>query len=110
VYRAGKHKAHVPVGRNPLWNTRVKDECGQEVFISSLDAAGYINEEFCAAFEVFCISENLECLPFNGGWAEQPEWITQAISVLKIERWKIDEEEREVKRQEKENVRKYGKR
>jgi hypothetical protein len=98
------------VGRNPLWNTRVKDERGQEVFIPTLDAASYLNEEFYAAFEVFCVSENLGCLPFAGGWAEQPEWITNAISILKIEQWKIDEEERETKRREKEEARKHVKR
>jgi len=51
--------------------------------------------------------ENLGCLPFAGGWAEQPEWITQALAVLKVERWKADEEEREAKRQEEEDRRKY---
>ena len=80
------------------------------MFIPVQDAAAYITEEFCAALDVFCTSENLECLPFAGGWAEQPEWIVHAISVLKVERWKIDEEERELKRQEREDTRKYGKR
>jgi len=99
----------VSPGRNPLWNTRVKDERGQEVFIQTQDAAGYITEEFRAALEVFHTSENLGCLPFAGGWAEQPEWIVHAISVLKTERWKVDEEERELKRQEQEGA-KNGKR
>ena len=97
-------------GRNPLWNTRVKDERGNDVFITTLDAASYITEEFYAALDVFCVSENLECLPFAGGWAEQPEWIVHAISVLKVEQWKVDKEERELKRQEREDTRKYGKR
>jgi hypothetical protein len=100
----------VSPGRNPLWNTRVKDERGRDVFIPIQDAAAYITGEFYAALDVFCISENLGCLPFAGGWAEQPEWIVQAISVLKVERWKIDEEERELKRREQEEARKYGKR
>ena len=98
------------LGRNPLWNTRVKDESGNDVFIPTLDAAGYINEEFCAALEVFYTSENIGCLPFAGGWAEQPEWITNAISILKVERWRIDEEEREAKRQEQEEAGKNVKR
>jgi len=59
---------------------------------------------------VLCVSENLGCLPFAGGWAEQPEWIIQAISILKVERWKIDEEERETKRPEQEEARKHDKR
>ncbi|MDR1836406.1 MAG: hypothetical protein LBQ89_01990 [Treponema sp.] len=50
------------------------------------------------------------CLPFAGGWAEQPEWITRAILILKAERWKIDEEERETKRLEQEETRKHVKR
>jgi hypothetical protein len=48
------------------------------------------------------------CLPFVGGWAEQPEWITHAISTLKVERFKTDEEESEKKRQEQEGVKKHG--
>jgi len=59
---------------------------------------------------VFCLSENMGCLPFAGGWAEQPEWIAHAISTLKVERFKADEEERETKRQEQEDAKKYGKR
>jgi len=59
---------------------------------------------------VFYTSESMGCLPFAGGWAEQPEWITQAISILKVERWRIDEEEREAKRQEQEEARKHVKR
>jgi len=80
------------------------------VFIPVQDAASYITEEFCTALEVFCISENMGCLPFSGGWAEQPEWITQAISALKVERYKADEEERETKRREQEDAKKHGKR
>jgi hypothetical protein len=80
------------------------------VFIPVRDAAAYITEEFFAALEVFCVSENMGCLPFSGGWAEQPEWITRAVSTLKVERRKADEEEREIKRQEQEGAKKYGKR
>jgi len=53
--------------------------------------------------------ENLGCLPFSGGWAQQPFWITQALSVLKIERFKADEEEREEKQRQQEDRRKYVK-
>ncbi|MCL2762232.1 MAG: hypothetical protein FWD36_03365 [Treponema sp.] len=58
---------------------------------------------------MLCTCENLGCLPFSGGWAEQPEWIIQALSVLKIERWKVDEEERNLKWQEEKDSRKYVK-
>ena len=77
------------------------------MFISVKDAPSYITEEFCDALDVFYMCENLGCLPFAGGWAQQPEWITQALSVLKVERWKADEEERKAKQQEEEDRRKY---
>ncbi|MCL2765959.1 MAG: hypothetical protein FWD40_11890 [Treponema sp.] len=51
--------------------------------------------------------ENLGCFPFAGGWAEQPEWIIRALSTFKIERWKVDEEERELKQQLEEDSRKH---
>jgi hypothetical protein len=60
--------------------------------------------------EVFCESENMGCLPFSGGWAEQPEWITRSVSALRAERRQADEEEREMKQQEAEDARKYGRR
>ena len=94
-------------GRNPPWNTRVKDESGNDVFIPAGDAASYITGEFVSAFEVFCTCETLGCLPFAGGWAEQPEWITRSLAVLKAELWKADEEEREQKRWEEEGRKKY---
>jgi hypothetical protein len=77
------------------------------VFIPVRSAASYITEEFYAALDVFYTTETMGCLPFAGGWAEQPEWITTALSVLKAERWKVDEEERETKRQAEEDKRKY---
>jgi hypothetical protein len=100
----------VSPGRNPLWNTRVKDEYGKDVFIPVKDLAAYLSEEFYTALEVYYISENMGCLPFAGGWAEQPEWITLAISTLKVERLNVDKEESEKGRQEQEDAKKYGKR
>jgi len=100
----------VSPGRNPLWNTRVKDERGQDVFIPIKDAASYLNEEFFAAWDVYCLTENMGCLPFAGGWAEQPYWITQGVSTLKLERYRVDEEEREIERQKQEGAKKYGRR
>jgi hypothetical protein len=100
----------VAPGRDPPWNTRAQDERGQEIFIPTSKAAAYVTEEFFAALEVFCMTENLGCLPFAGGWAEQPAWITQALAVLKIEKWRVDEEGRELERQAEEDGRKHGKR
>jgi hypothetical protein len=100
----------VQQGRNLLWNTRVKDGNGFDVFIASKDAASYIDEDFAAMLSVFYTTQNLECLPFSGGWAEQPLWIAQALEILKTEKWKADVEEREQERQEAEDARKYGRR
>ena len=50
------------------------------------------------------------CLPFAGGWAEQPAWIIKALYVLKTERWKAEEEERKQKQREAEDAAKYGRR
>jgi hypothetical protein len=62
---------------------------------------------------VFHTTLNLECLPFGGGWAEQPAWITAALEILKVEKWRADEEEREERRREAEaeaHLNRYGKR
>jgi len=90
-----------------LWNTRAKDERGQDVFIKNSECAAYINEDTISAINVFSTCEILGSFPFTGGWAEQPAWITQAISVLKVEKWKVDEEEREQKQREQEEARKH---
>ena len=97
-------------GRNPFWNSRVQDENGKEIFIAVNDAASYITEDFYTMLNVFYTTQNLEVLPFAGGWAEQPLWITQALEILKTEKWKIEEEEREQRQKEAEDARKYGKR
>ena len=110
MYRAGKHQARTAPGRDPLWNSRAKDERGEDIFIRTSEAASYITEEFYTMLEVFYTSENLGCLPFAGGWAEQPAWITGALSTLKVEKYRVDEEERKLKQKEEEDRRKYGRR
>jgi hypothetical protein len=60
--------------------------------------------------DVFYTTETLGCFPFAGGWAEQPLWIVQALSVLKTEKHRADEEERQQKQKEEEDRRKYGRR
>ncbi|MDR1575598.1 MAG: hypothetical protein LBS37_06290, partial [Treponema sp.] len=109
-YRAGKHLARTAPGRDPLWNSRAKDERGGDIFIPVSKAASYITEEFYTMLDVFYTSENLGCLPFAGGWAEQPAWIAQALSVLKVEKYRVDEEERTLKQREEEDRRKHGRR
>jgi hypothetical protein len=110
VCRAGKHEARVAPGRDPLWNSRVKDERGNDIFIRTSEAASYVTEAFCLALETLHITETLGCLPFAGGWAEQPAWIVRALAALKTERARADEEERKRREQEEEDRRKYGRR
>jgi hypothetical protein len=110
VYRAGKHTARTAPGRDPPWNSRAKDERGNDVFMRTSEAASYITETFYTMLDVFYMSETLGCLPFAGGWAEQPEWIVRALSVLKVERARVDREEQKQRQQEEEDRRKYGRR
>ena len=49
------------------------------------DLAAYLNDEFYQCLNVYRISEDLGCLPFDGGWARQPEWIVRAIMLFKRE-------------------------
>jgi hypothetical protein len=95
-------------GRDPLWDTGVKDDRGQDVFIPTSKAASYITDAFYTMLDVFYTSENLGCLPFAGGWAEQPAWITQALSILKVEKYLADEAERKLRQKEEEDRRKHG--
>jgi hypothetical protein len=37
----------------------------------------------------------MQCLPFSGGWAEQPECITMAINLFRVEQSRWEQEERE---------------
>jgi hypothetical protein len=80
------------------------------VFIPTSQAAAYINEDFYAMLDVFYMTENLGCLPFAGGWAVQPLWIALALSVLKVEKFSVDEEERKLKLKEEEDRHKHGRR
>ena len=41
------------------------------------------------------MTENMSCLPFAGGWAEQPDEITTVIALFRVEQSKWEAEERE---------------
>lgn len=58
----------------------------------------FIDENFFTALEVYCLTENLGCFPFSGGWAEQPADIITAINCLKIEQSRIEREEWEAEK------------
>jgi len=75
--RAGK--------REKLWNSGVDDDNGGKIFVSYGDMESYLTDEFFQCWEVYLLSEDIGCLPFTGGWAEQPEWIVRAIMLFKRE-------------------------
>lgn len=75
-----------------LWVTGVKDENDKDIIILQKNAQNYLTEEFYLCWYVYCMTENLGTLPFAGGWAEQPFWITEAIAILKVEESKMEAE------------------
>ena len=100
MFKHGKQNARVRSGReNSLkWNTGVKDDNGKDIWIRVVDAKDYMTEEFNICMYVYSMTENLECLPFAGGWAEQPEWIAHAVTVLKVEQSLYEQEQREIEK------------
>ena len=81
AYKEGIYK-HEYKGRraNVLWNTRVKDSAEKEIFIKRKDINSYLDEYFWSALNVYFMTENMQCLPFAGGWAEQPRDRPVAVS------------------------------
>lgn len=72
------------------WNSGVIDvETGREITLLYKDASLWLTEEAMLCMYVFSTWKNLGTYPFGGGWAEQPVWITHALSVLNEEqnRW-----------------------
>ena len=76
-----------------MWDTGVKDADGKNVVILLAKAGEYLTEEFWTCLDVFFMTETVECLPFGGGWAEQPFWIAQVLSILKSERNLLERKE-----------------
>lgn len=76
-----------------MWNTHVKDEEGKEIFIKRSEIKGYLDEYFWSALNIYFMTENMSCLPFSGGWAEQPEEITTVIALFRVEQSKWESEE-----------------
>lgn len=78
---------------NLLWPTGVKDENGKMIAIPTSAAKDYVNEDFRTAYRMYLITETLGCLPFGGGWAEQPDWVVTALTAFKTEMalWREEE-------------------
>lgn len=45
--------------------------------------------------ELYYLTETMKCLPFSGGWAEQPAEITTILSLFKNEQTVWDNEQLE---------------
>lgn len=43
------------------------------------------------------MTENMKCLPFSGGWAEQPFELVTVIALFRVEQSKWEQEETEKK-------------
>ena len=72
-------------------------EDGDIIAIPLCEAKEYVNEDFWQAYRVYLLTESLGCLPFGGGWAEQPEWVVTALSIFKSETaiWRQEQKAKE---------------
>ena len=52
-----------------------------------------MSEYFWSALEIYILTENLECLPFAGGWAEQPAEIVSILNLFRVEKSLWDKEQ-----------------
>ena len=79
-----------------LCNTHVKEtKDGKEVeiFIKRKEIKTYLDEYFWSALNIYFMTENMQTLPFSGGWAEQPSEIVTVIALFRVEQSKWDKEE-----------------
>lgn len=84
-----------------LWDSGVNDAEGRSVMIPRYQLKEYMTEDFWTALYIWNRSENLECLPFGGGWAEQPGFIAEIINLFKVEQAAFDKAQREKERRKK---------
>ena len=75
-----------------LWDTHVKDDDGKTIFIKRSEIRNYVNEYFWDALHIHYMTETMDCLPFSGGWAEQPYEIATVIALFRIEQNRWDQE------------------
>ena len=94
LYNEGIWKAEYKGERGDvLYDTRLKNEDGSSLFIKRKDFKTYMSEYFWSALEVYILCENLDCLPFAGGWAEQPAEITTILNLFRVEKSLWDKEQ-----------------
>lgn len=69
-----------------VWDSGIKDpETGKDIVLLYKDAASWITDEVLLCLYVFNQWKLLGLMPFSGGYAEQPFWISHALSVLQEE-------------------------
>lgn len=61
----------------------------------------YMTDEFWNALYIWNRTENLECLPFAGGWAEQPGFIPDIINLFRCEKAEWDKNQWEKEKNKK---------
>ncbi len=85
------HRRHV------LWDSGVPDAEGGTVMVPRSRLADYLTDDFWTALYIWSRTENLGCLPFAGGWAEQPGFISEVLNLFKVEQaaWDRQQWERE---------------
>lgn len=99
IFKEGIYRHEYKGSRgNVLWDTGVEDDEGKTIFIQRKDINSYLDETFWSAYIIWCRTENLGCLPFSGGWAEQPAAITEVINLFKVEQSKWEAEQMEKKK------------
>ena len=49
-----------------------------------------MTDDFWTALYIWNRTENLECLPFSGGWAEQPGFISDILNLFRCEKAEWD--------------------
>ena len=78
-----------------LYNTKVKDNKGYDIFIKRKEFPDYLTEYFYRAYRIYALTENFGTLPLSGGWAEQPSDIAEIINLFKLEEESWQKEQRD---------------
>lgn len=100
AYKEGIWEAKFAPGRGAvLWNTHVKDDAGHDIFIRRDQIPSYMTDWFWSAVRVWIYSDNLQSLPFGGGWAENPDEIVQVVNLLRVANAQYEDEMAEKRRE-----------
>lgn len=78
----------------------MKDDYGQEIFVSAAEIPAFFSGEFWEAYEFYAATEMLAELgaqPFSGGWTDWPEVSLKTLLVFKTESSRCDAEDARAK-------------